>query len=374
VSKKVKILLTGGGTGGHIYPGIVIADEIMLQRPEAEILFVGTRRGLESTVVPRKGYEIRYVDVRFFARRLTIKNFVTLYKAVKSVFEARKIIQDFRPDVVVGTGGYVSGPVVFAAARAKIPTLIHEQNAFPGLTTRLLASRVDKVAVSHADAVKRIKSGARTVVTGHPVRREFFETDRNQARRDMGLKAEDKLVLIVGGSGGAERINQVTLDSAAIILADANIIILHITGDRYFSWVGEERDKLCLNREMAARYRLEDFVHDIPRVMAACDIIVARAGGMVHEMTVAGCPALLIPSPNVTDDHQLHNAMAMADSGAAILIEEKNLTAESFAQAVGGLLRDSQKLKEMSAASHNLGKPEAGSRLAKIILQMADKN
>ncbi|MDD4768921.1 MAG: glycosyltransferase, partial [Eubacteriales bacterium] len=156
--EQVKVLLTGGGTGGHIYPAIVIADEIRRLNPSAQILFVGTRRGLESKVVPRLGYEIKYIDVRFLVRRLTLKNFVTIYKALTSVFASKKIIREFKPDIVVGTGGYVSGPVVLAASMLKVPTLIHEQNAFPGLTTRLLSGRVTRVAVSHAAAVKRLKS------------------------------------------------------------------------------------------------------------------------------------------------------------------------------------------------------------------------
>lgn len=374
MAKEIRVLLTGGGTGGHIFPGIVIANEIRRLQPGAKILFVGTKRGLESTVVPRSGYDLEFVDVRYFVRSLTPKNFVTLYKAVASVFQARKIIKKFKPDVVVGTGGYVSGPVVWAATMAKVPSLIHEQNAFPGLTTRALASRADKVAVSHADAVKRLKSGARTVVTGHPVRRDFFETDRRQARKEMELGDKTKLILVVGGSGGAEKLNRVTMESVPNILEDPNVMMLHVTGSRYFSWVNEERQKMDLNQDIANRYRLADFVHDIPRVMAACDLIVARSGGMVHEITVTGCPAVLIPSPNVTDDHQLHNALSMADRGAALVIEEKDLTPQKFSAEVKDLLSDPKRLEKMAAAAKEMGKPEAGSRLAKIIIQMAKDN
>jgi len=372
VEQQIRVLITGGGTGGHIYPGIVIADEIRRLQPNTKILFVGTKRGLESTVVPRLGYDIEFIDVRYFVRKLTTKNFVTVYKAILSIFAARKIIKKFAPDVVVGTGGYVSGPVVMAAKFAKIPTLIHEQNAFPGLTTRMLASRVDKVAVSHADAVKRIRSGARTVVTGHPVRREFYETDRLQARGEMGLETQTKLVLVVGGSGGAENVNRVTLNSAAAILADPNILLIHVTGNRYYKWVSEEKDKLNLSKDISDRYQLADYVHDIPRVMSACNLMVSRAGGMIHEMTAAGCPALLIPSPNVTDDHQLHNAKSMAKAGAALLIEERKLTVERFSTEITSLLADHSRLEKMAIAAKKLGKPEAGNRLARIIFQMSN--
>lgn len=371
-TEQVKILLTGGGTGGHIFPGIVIADEIRRLHPQADILFVGTRRGLESKVVPRQGYDIEYVDVRYFVRSLSPRNFLTAFKALTAIFQAGKIIKKFRPHVVIGTGGYVSGPVVAAAVMARIPTLIHEQNAFPGLTTRLLAKRVDKVAVSHPEAVKRVQSGARIVVTGHPVRRDFYEIGRQQARAEMKLGDQDKLILVVGGSGGAEKINRVTLDAAKAILANPRNILLHVTGNRYYSWVSAEREKLHLSSSEEVRYRLVDFIHDIPRAMAACDLIVARSGGMVHEMTAAGCPALLIPSPNVTDDHQLHNAMSMAEKGAAILIEEKDLSSERFSAEIIALLDNPLALEDMAAAARKLGKPEAGSRLAKIALQMAN--
>jgi len=370
---KDKVLLTGGGTGGHIYPAIVIADEIKRLNPAAEILFVGTRRGLESTVVPRLGYDIKYIDVRFFERSITLRNFATVYKAFTAIFAAKKIIKEFKPQVVVGTGGYVSGPVVLAATMLKVPTLIHEQNAFPGLTTRLLSGRVNRVAVSHAEAVKRLKSGAATVVTGHPVRREFFEIDRANARQKMGLRENEKLVLVVGGSGGALKLNQVTLDSARAILANPDIVLVHITGSRYYQWVSAELEKMKLSPELAARYRVTDYIHYMPQAMAACDLIVARSGGMVHEMTVTGCPALLVPSPNVTDDHQLHNARSMAESGAALVIEEHELSAESLAREISAIAYDSGKLEKMAAAARALGKPEAGSRLATIIIDMAKK-
>lgn len=371
--KSVKVLLTGGGTGGHVFPGIVIAEEIRRREPNAKILFVGTRRGLESKVVPRLGYEIEYVDVRYFERSFSPRNIVTAYKAFASVLGARRIISRFKPDVVVGTGGYVSGPVVLAASLAQIPTLIHEQNAFPGLTTRLLARRVDIVAVSHSEAVARVGAAAKAVVTGHPVRREFFETSRAEARRSLNLKAKDRLVLVVGGSGGAEKINQVTLEAAPAIVGRPGIILMHVTGSRYYDWVSREREKLPLRPEQAQRYQLADFIHNIPVAMAACDLIVARSGGMVHEITAAGRPSLLIPSPNVTDDHQLHNARAMAAQGAAIVLEEKDLNAQKFAREILAVLEDARRLDDMAAAAKNMGRPEAGSKLAELILKMAKK-
>jgi len=369
--KNLRVLITGGGTGGHIYPGIVIANEILRLAPDAQIKFVGSSRGLEKTVVPRQGFEIDFVDVQYFVRGFTPKNIVTAYKALTAILAARRIIKKFKPDVVVGTGGYVSGPVVMAAALAKVPTLIHEQNAFPGLTTRLLASRVSKVAVSHAEAVKRIKSGTKIVVTGHPVRREFLDIDAVQARQQMGLAPNGRLVLVVGGSGGAEKLNSVAVHSASSLLENPDLILLHVTGNRYFNWVNDEKRKLHLSADAEQRYQLVDYLHDMPTAMAACDLIVARSGGMVHEMTAAGCPALLIPSPNVTDDHQLHNAKAMAKAGAALLVEESNLTAENLSEKIRALLDNPAELKRMAQATAKLGRPEAGHLLAKIIVKMS---
>lgn len=370
MADEIRILLTGGGTGGHIYPGIVIADEVKRLNPAVKILFVGTQRGLESKVVPPLGYEIKYIDVRYFIRRLTLKNFAVAYKALAAIPAAKKIIREFKPDVVIGTGGYVSGPVVFAATRLKVPTLIHEQNAFPGLTTRLLAKRVTRVAVSHAEAVKRLKSGTAVVVTGHPVRRDFYAEEPGHFRQKEGIGPEQKLVIVVGGSGGALKLNQVTLAAAPSLIEDPGTVLIQVAGSRYYPWVQGERAKMGLSPDQEKRYRLLEYLHDMPGAMRDCDLIVSRSGGMVHELTVTGCPALLVPSPNVTDDHQLHNARSMARAGAALVIEESQLTSERLAQEIKTLLGAPRKLDSMAAAAKAMGKPEAGSRLAKIALEI----
>lgn len=367
---EVRVLLTGGGTGGHIYPAIVIADEIRRLNPAAKFLFVGTRRGLESKVVPPLGYPIEYVDVRYFIRSLTLKNFAVAYKALTSVQAAKKIIRKFQPEVVIGTGGYVSGPVVLAATRLKVPTLIHEQNAFPGLTTRLLSRRVNRVAVSHAAAVKRMKSGTAVVVTGHPVRREFYEKEGQDFRQQAGISQEQKIVILVGGSGGALKLNQVALAAAPAILTDPNLVFIHVTGGRYYDWARGELEKSPLAPHLAGRYRLMEYLHEMPGAMKACDLMVARAGGMVHELTVTGCPSLLVPSPNVAENHQFYNAKAMAEAGAAIMLKESELSAEKLTEEIHSLLREPGRLKNMAIAALSLGKPEAGRRLAKIALQM----
>ena len=371
--EKLRVLLTGGGTGGHIYPAVVIADEIRRLDPSAQFLFVGTEGGLESTVIPSLGYDIAYIDVRYLIHRLTLKNLKIIYKAWSAVFAAKKIIKQFKPHVVIGTGGYVSGPVVLAATRLKLPTLIHEQNAFPGLTTRLLSRRVTKVAVSHGEAVKRLKSGTSVLVTGHPVRREFFEGDPHCYRQQVDLTEGQKLIIVVGGSGGALKLNQITLAAAPAILANPNVVLIHVTGKRYYRRVKEEQEKIDISPDQAKRYHLTDYLEDMPRAMAACDLMVARSGGMVHEMTVTGCPAVLVPSPNVTDDHQLHNARAMEEAGAALVIEESQLSADKLAREITNLTDNDQALKTMAMAARGLGKPEAGSRLAKIALALAKK-
>ncbi|MTI94798.1 MAG: undecaprenyldiphospho-muramoylpentapeptide beta-N-acetylglucosaminyltransferase [Firmicutes bacterium] len=372
-ASKLKILITGGGTGGHVYPGLAIAKEIKALRPDAEILFVGSPRGIEQKVVPREGFPIEFVDVRYFVRKLSMQNLRTVLIAARAYLKAKKIIRRFQPAVVVGTGGYVSGPVVLAATKAKIPTLIQEQNAFPGLTTRLLAARVDKVAVSHKDAVKRIAKNATVVITGHPVRGQFFNVSRREGRENLQIKSKQRLVLVVGGSGGAEKLNQVILSAAERLLANPQVRIIHVTGKRYYQWACAELAKLGLPTETAERYQLVDFLHDIPFAMAASDLVISRSGGMIHEVAAVGRPALYIPSPNVTDDHQLHNARSMADAGAAILIEEKQLNADILYSEVSSLLTDDSRLESMAANSKKLGKPGAGQRIAKLVLELANK-
>jgi UDP-N-acetylglucosamine--N-acetylmuramyl-(pentapeptide) pyrophosphoryl-undecaprenol N-acetylglucosamine transferase len=366
-----RIIITGGGTGGHVYPALVIAKEIKRLNPQSEILFVGNPRGLESKVIPREGFSIQYVDVDFFSRKMILKNLKTFWKAALGTIRARGIIRRFRPDVVVGTGGYVSGPVVLAAVQKRIPTLIQEQNAFPGLTTRLLAGKADVVAVSHKDAVKRITGNAKIMVTGHPIRRELLEATRSKGREALGVGDDTPLVLVVGGSGGAEVLNRVCLESAAAILAeDARVI--HVTGPRYFQWAQKVLSGQNLTSDQLERYQLVDYMHDFPQALAACDIIISRAGGTTHEINVLGKPAILIPSPNVTDDHQLHNAHSLATAGAALVIEERELSVNLLGGTVRQLLDDAPRLAKMAEASKQLGKPDAGERIAEKVLQLAE--
>lgn len=374
MSNYPRVLITGGGTGGHVYPGVVIAEEIKRLEPRADLLFVGTPRGLEAKVIPKLGYAIEYVDVRYFVRSLTWKNFVTAYKALTAVGAAKKIINKFSPHVVVGTGGYVSGPVVLAAVRAGIPTLIQEQNAFPGLTTRLLAGRVDQVAVSHADAVKRITATAKIAITGHPVRRQMFEADRSEGRERLDIAPGQRLVLVVGGSGGALRLNQVTVQAARHVTAEPDVVLIHASGAKYYQWMQKEYSKLNLAAEQQQRCRLVDYIHDMPSALAACDLVVARAGGMIHEITAVGRPSVLIPSPNVSDDHQLHNARSMAKAGAARVIEEHQLDAGMLAETIRSLLADKGELTRMAESAARLGKPEAGERIAELVLKIAKNN
>ncbi len=371
MSESLRIIITGGGTGGHVYPGVVVAEEILRLAPDSRLLFVGAPRGLEADVIPRLGYDIRFVDVRFFHRRLTFKNVTAVFKAAAAVKAASKIIQDFAPHAVVGTGGYVSGPVVLAATRLGLPTLIQEQNAYPGLTTRWLAPRVDVVSVSHGDAVSRISNRARTVVTGHPVRREIFEADRTGARSKMGLSAEQKLVIAVGGSGGAQQLNRVVMEAASRIVGDGNTVLVHATGARYFSWMQEEYSKLVVPENLRNNMVLKSYIDNMPEMLAACDLVVARAGGMMHELTAMGRPSLLIPSPNVSDDHQLHNARSMATAGAAVVVEEHQLSADILASQVTDLLSNPSRLEKMSAAAAGMGKPQAGQEIARMVLELA---
>ena len=371
MNEPLRIIITGGGTGGHVYPGVVVAEEIIRLSPEARLLFVGAPRGLEADVIPRLGYDIRFVDVRYFHRRLTLKNITAVYKALAAVTAAKKIIRKFRPHAVVGTGGYVSGPVVLAAARLGVPTLIQEQNAYPGLTTRWLASRVNVVSVSHADAVKHISSRAHTVITGHPVRRAIFEADREQARRELGLSEEQQLVMVVGGSGGAQQLNQVVMEAAGNIVSQGDTVLVHATGARYFSWMEEDYGKLSISKQLRENIWLREYIDDMPSMLAACDLVVARAGGMMHELTAVGRPSLLVPSPNVADDHQLHNARSMAAAGAAVVVEEHNLNAQVLARQVTGLLADPSRLEKMAKAAADLGKPQAGQDIARMALKLA---
>ncbi|MCQ2546247.1 MAG: undecaprenyldiphospho-muramoylpentapeptide beta-N-acetylglucosaminyltransferase [Clostridia bacterium] len=350
----MKVIMTGGGTGGHIYPAIAIADEIKKRNPDADILFVGAERGLEKKLVPQRGYQIKLIPVAGFNRKNLLKNIAVIRKLMKGNAQAKKIIEDFGPDFVVGTGGYASAPMVKTAQKMKIPTYIHEQNAYPGVTNKLLEKGVRKVFLGFAKAAEYFKKPEKLVVAGNPVRDEFMNPDREKARAKLGFDRDEFVLLAFGGSQGAGRINKAMINVIRHYNGQKGIRICLGAGSYYYAAIMESfRDE---GFEPADNISIMEYIEDMASYLAAADLVVSRSGALtVAETTVSGTPALFIPSPMVTGNHQYYNALAVAEAGGAIIIEEKDLEDEKLIAQIEELKASPERLGEMAEKSRMCG-------------------
>ena len=345
----MRLLLAGGGTAGHINPAISIADTIKANEKNSEFLFVGTKNGMESRLVPKAGYDIEFIEVCGFKRSLSLKNAMALLKAAKACLKCRKIIKSFKPDVVIGTGGYVSGPLLYMASALKIPTLIHEQNVFAGMTSKMLSGKVDTVCISFEASRERFGKAKNIVLTGNPIRQELFNVDYSQARARLGID-EKPFVVAFGGSLGAARLNE-SVVSYIRHIPEGRCNILLATGEREYDAVIKSLGGIKKEGVNVVKY-----IYNMNEAMQAADLLVCRAGAItVSELNALGKPSVLIPSPNVTDNHQFYNAKALVDKGAAIMIEEKELNDKGFTETLDNLINNKEKLDEMGKISKKMG-------------------
>lgn len=353
----MKVLLSGGGTGGHVYPAIAIANKIRDEHPDAEIMFVGTEKGIESEIVPKYGFELKTVTVQGFKRKIDFDNVKRVFKLFKGLEQSRKIVKKFKPDVVIGTGGYVSGPVLFNASMGKIPAIIHEQNSFPGVTNKILSKTVTKVLTSFEDSHKRFPDAAeeKLVFTGNPVRKEILLSRKNIARKNLGVSEEKKMVLCYGGSGGSRKIN----DAMKLVIknmVNEDIAFIFATGKSYY----EEFMESISNINLKPYQKVVPYLEDMANALAASDLVIGSAGAIsLAEITALGKPSIIIPKAYTAENHQEYNAKSIEKQGAGIAILEKNLTPESLNTAVFKLLGDRELLVDMANASKNIGRPEA---------------
>jgi len=364
----MKVIMTGGGTGGHIYPAIAIADEIKKREPEAEILFVGAERGLEKTLVPERGYDIELITVAGFNRKNLVKNVEVMKKLMKGNKQAKEIISSFKPDFVVGTGGYASGPLVRAAQKAGIPSYIQEQNAYPGVTNKLLEKHVRKVFLGFAWAGEHFKHVEKQVITGNPVRDEFFSVDKAKARADLGFKDGEFVLLAFGGSQGAGRINKAMISVIKRLAEQKDIKIILGAGSYYYEAILahlKEEDY-----ELPDNVEIKEYIHDMASYLKAADLVVCRSGALtVAETTACGTPAIFIPSPNVTGNHQYYNALAVCEGGGAEVIEEKDLDNDKLIDEILRLKQEPGLLEEMSGKCAQFGPKDASRKICDEILE-----
>jgi UDP-N-acetylglucosamine--N-acetylmuramyl-(pentapeptide) pyrophosphoryl-undecaprenol N-acetylglucosamine transferase len=374
----MKILFATGGTAGHINPALAVASYIRETHPESEILFVGTADHMESRLVPNAGFDFKTIKISGFRRSFSPEaiahNIKTVSQLITSKFSTKKIIKEFKPDVVVGFGGYVSGPVLQTAVDMKIPTCIHEQNAYPGITNKTLAKEVDKVMLTVEDAKKHLEAKNEVVVTGLPVRGELLKARKDIARKELGIPDGKYLVLSFGGSLGAKPLNEamynILLDSAK----SGKYYHIHSVGTNggefldKFKNEGFNEGKKGLEK---GSVQVRQYIDDMDRCMAAADLVIGRAGASsLSEIEALGKASILIPSPYVAENHQFHNAMALVNRGAGSIIEEKDLTSESLSQAIDSMLSNPTKLIQIEENAKNMSITNARERIANIILSL----
>lgn len=365
----MNIIFTCGGTAGHINPAVALA-RMFREREGAQILFVGGDKGMGTRLVPKEGFEMKTVTITNFRRSLTpaaIKhNMGTLFNMVKSDRQAKVILEEFKPDLVVGTGGYASYPVVKAAAGKGIPTAIHESNAVPGLTTRALSRMADVVMVGFAESREYYEDPSKVVVTGTPVREDFFRRTRGEARRELGIDDDRPLLLSYWGSLGAERMNAHMVDFIAQE-SKAGAPFRHIHGaGRDFAEMTEKLSKAgvgCLSG-----VEIREYIYDMPLVMAAADLVLCRSGAStISELAAIAKPSVLVPSPNVTADHQTKNAQVLSNVGGAVLLPEGECSGETLYQVVSELLQDGKKRLEMARKLSQLAIPDANEKIYDVL-------
>lgn len=374
----MRFLFTCGGTGGHINPALAVAGRLKYLLPESKFLFVGGEGNMEEDLVPREGYDIKLVDVyslhRSFAPKEIVHNLAAIYKLSVSARQSKKIIEEFKPDVVIGTGGYVSYPVIRMASKMGIPTLVHESNAVPGLTTKSLEKRADVIMVGFEESRKYYKNPEKVVVTGTPVRSGFICRDKEAAKRAIGISGP--LVVSLWGSLGARYMNEITADFIKINFEKMAFKHIHATGN------GEEglenMKKMLKERGVSGEaekgIEVRPYIYDMPQVMSAADIIISRSGAStLSELTTGGKPAILIPSPNVTNNHQEKNARILESRGGAVLIREADCTAKLLFDTVNAILNDHARMEKMSSAMQELSSAGATDKITETVLDLAKK-
>jgi len=352
----MKVLITGGGTGGHINPALAIAQKVKSKDASNTVLYVGTRNGMESELVPKEGFEFKSVTAKFLMRKISFENIKTVFASAKGVIESIKIINEYKPDIVVGTGGYVCGPVVLAASFKKIPTMIHEQNVFPGITNKMLAKVVDVIGISFSEAEKYFPSKVKNklIMVGNPVRKDILTADRNKSRKIYNLKIDDILIYSFGGSGGQVSLNRAILEVIKKYNGKSNIKLIHVTGKRLYNDFCEEIKKA--NFDIKNNIEIKDYMYDAPTALSASDIVIGSAGAItIAEITAVGVPSILIPKTYTAENHQEYNARALEKKGAAKVILEKDLNGETLISAIEEIVENKNILKTMSLNSKSLG-------------------
>ena len=368
MDKELRVIISGGGTGGHIFPAISIANAIKALRSDAKILFVGALGRMEMQRVPAAGYEIKGLPIQGFDRKNLLKNVVVLYKIWKSQRMAKKIIGEFKPQVAVGVGGYASGPTLNKAAEMGIPCLIQEQNSYAGVTNKLLAKKAEKICVAY-EGMERFFPAEKIMLTGNPVRQSLLDTTvtREEALQSLGLDTKKKTVLLVGGSLGARTINESVFSHLGDIAAEQGLQFIWQTGKYYSQQIAEQLKAT----PAPANLKVMDFISDMGAAYKAADLVISRAGAScISEFCLIGMPAILVPSPNVAEDHQTKNAMALVNREAALYVSDAEAKQKLMSLAIQ-TVKDDDKLASLRQNILKMALPDSSEIIAKEVIKLA---
>lgn len=346
----MKVIVAAAGTGGHINPGIAIANKIRKERPGTEIIFVGTQRGLENDLVPKAGYKLRTIEAYGFSKKINIQNIKNMIKTMKGFKQAQKIVDEFKPDLVIGTGGYICGAVLTAAQKRKIPTMLHESNAYPGLAVKMLSKKTDTILVAFKEAKDRLTSAKRVVITGTPTKvtkLNLSDEKREEIRRTLGLKTDKPVVLIFGGSQGARVINNAMLE----IIKDKmnkNYQVIWASGPSQYDGIKQELEQANISINNIDGIKIVPYIYNMEELINFCDIVVARSGAMtVTELSIVGKPAIFIPLPSRSANRQEDNARVLEKKGAAKIILNSDLNGKLLSDTIEEIAKDKNKMQEM---------------------------
>ena len=372
----MNVIFTCGGTGGHINPAIAVANMFKERHPDANILFIGAKGHMEEQLVPKAGFELKCLEVSGMRRGKSLssimKNVKTVIDTAKAVSQCKKLIREFKPDVIMGTGGYACFPALMAGVQMKIPTCVHESNAMPGLTTRMLADKVDKVLICFPESAKRYKNPKCIETVGMPIRREFIYADKAAARKELGL-GDGPVVVSAFGSLGAKKMNEAVCELLKLEQeAGYPFHHIHATGKYGWEWMPDKVRGMGVDFENCESIDMREYIYNMPTVMAAADVIISRAGASsCNEIAASGTPCILIPSPNVTDNHQEKNARVLEGHGGAVVVLEKNCTAEVLMDQLRGILVDADRARKMSTALKSNVILDSAERICDIMERLA---
>lgn len=365
----MKLIISGGGTGGHIYPALAIAEELSGKIPDVEILYIGTAGSLEEELSKKAGLRFRPIRVKGMPRKLDKRSIIAAWNLLSGILDSKKLISEEKPDMVIGTGGYVSGPISFVAGLLKVPLVIHEQNAFPGITNKLLSRLADKVLLTYPESAKYFRYPERTVVTGNPIRKNITGINKIEARKILKVDPSKPFILSFGGSGGQKSLNDAIIDILTEGLLTDDIQLLHVTGTRHHEGFMEKLKDYGVDNNI--NIRIEPYFHQMPCALNAADLVITSGGAItLAEVSAVGAPSVLVPKAYTAENHQEYNAKVFENSGASVMILEKDLSGKMLAEKLSLILKDGEMLKKMSDCSKNLGKPDASDKIVQEILEL----